>query len=185
MKFLTKISMAARHAALLLALSSAAPGAHAGGPLAIKGAATNPDAPAATSPRPLTRDELRACMRGETELTQREQALEHDRVQHKKMLAAYEQPATLDSGETIVDGGTAGDQRPKITVEKINESADQLNARTEKMHADNAAYQEQCASRRYLLKDKTALMKEQKTAGRGAGAAPSSPASPTPAAVQP
>lgn len=156
----TQPTPAALQRALLVALVLAMPAVHA---------EVFDKPPATTRTASMTREELRVCMRTETQLKQREDALDLDRAKHEKLLASSSDEA-MDAAQRLrsINGGDQGalndynarNQARNLLVEQINESAERINARTAAMQADHANYLEQCASKRYLLKDKTALLKE-------------------------
>lgn len=123
------------------------------------------------APRPLTREELRACMVQEDSLQQRKRAQESEREQ-----IARENSEVTMAGRQLAEDMQRTDTRDLSKVDGYNTRASEheartaaLNARVERFNADveelnkeGAAHVQRCAFRPYDVADREAILKETK-----------------------
>lgn len=127
-------------------------------------------APAA---KPVTRDELRACMDTEAQVSSRREALEArgKKVADERSAMKAETEALSAEEKSIRDDDYKAKDRfnkklkeAKAKIQTVNASSDAFRAEADAFSKELDAYNQKCGGIAYLQEDKAAILKEREAA---------------------
>jgi len=143
--------------------------------LALAMGATLQVAQAQTAPRMIDRDELRACMESESQLTSRRESVEARSKQQTAELASIraESEALQAERKRLEEGGVGSrdrlERRGRAYNERVkaaNDAQAQLRAEIDAVSTALAAYNDKCGGTVFKDEDKEAILKERAAAGK-------------------
>lgn len=130
--------------------------------------------PAGTTPRNVTREELRVCMNSEGELAKRRQGLEaRGKKQSEEGAAIRDEAAELQQEMKAAEENSRNTDRVErkvrahnLRIKAANDVLTALRGDVDQLNKDTNAHNDKCGGISFLPEDKEAILKEREAAAK-------------------